>query len=372
MSIDSDILTGYHHFPEPSGAMLYIQSGDTTDFDGYMIAAAAQQVCANNPRMECAIILPERRACPDISEINMMTHDPIYGEEVVETSAKLLRLLCPSSMIVKGPLNSRNVIPHKFAFNEVKGYGPLIEAYDVEHGLQDMDDLAKRIKDPEITAIIIDVNGSVGYLVELKKLFGDEIIQVLGEKMKASGKPIVFMAGILAEIEPMTLSLPGRDARSTMNAIYSPEGVRIILDIAKKHDIELLFVSNNVCNKLLRFNDAQDVKTSMGLDGLLAQISDEWYDRPHLRGKCVPFDWVSFCAMLMFGKTDVNGAVVQTEERDLMVGMGDASVLVLAGLEPLASNMIGTERWGAVKSVIHIDANMMMRLSSVISKIYLC
>ena len=35
--------------------------------------------------------------------------------------------------------------------------------------------------------------------------------------------PISVMAGVMAELEPTTLSLPGRDRRATMNAIYHPE-----------------------------------------------------------------------------------------------------------------------------------------------------
>lgn len=47
---------------------------------------------------------------------------------------------------------------------------------------------------------------------------------------------------------------------------------------------------------------------------------------PSPAGKCVPFDWVSFCAMLMHGRFE---GLLKVERRQLWVGESDASVLVL-------------------------------------------
>ena len=44
---------------------------------------------------------------------------------------------------------------------------------------------------------------------------------------QASGMPVVIMAGILAESESATLRLPGRDPRSTMNALYHADAVKV-------------------------------------------------------------------------------------------------------------------------------------------------
>ena len=46
-------------------------------------------------------------------------------------------------------------------------------------------------------------------------------------KSQASGMPVVIMAGILAESESATLRLPGRDPRSTMNALYHADAVKV-------------------------------------------------------------------------------------------------------------------------------------------------
>lgn len=44
-------------------------------------------------------------------------------------------------------------------------------------------------------------------------------------------------------------------------------------------------------------------------------------------GKCVPFDWVAFCALLLAGRRK---QLVHTQARELYVGDSDPSVLVLA------------------------------------------
>ena len=77
--------------------------------------------------------------------------------------------------------------------------------------------------------------------------------------MQASGMPITIMAGILAEIEPATLRVPGRDPRSTMNAIYHEPAVKCMLQLAQEARLPLLFVTNNVCNGLLRFDDFEEL-----------------------------------------------------------------------------------------------------------------
>ncbi len=54
---------------------------------------------------------------------------------------------------------------------------------------------------------------------------------------------------------------------------------------------------------------------------------------PYMRaGKCVPFDWVCFSAMLLFGRAASSAggiSLMTTERRELYVGEDDASILVL-------------------------------------------
>ena len=46
-------------------------------------------------------------------------------------------------------------------------------------------------------------------------------------------------------------------------------------------------------------------------------------------GRCVPFDWVSFCSLLLHNRFD---GLIKCETRQLYVGEEDPSVMVL--LEP--------------------------------------
>jgi ribonucleotide monophosphatase NagD (HAD superfamily) len=44
-----------------------------------------------------------------------------------------------------------------------------------------------------------------------------------------------------------------------MNPLYHSESARLLLDMAAAHSIPLLFVTNNTCNKLLRFDNHMEV-----------------------------------------------------------------------------------------------------------------
>lgn len=44
-----------------------------------------------------------------------------------------------------------------------------------------------------------------------------------------------------------------------MNALYDADAVRELLDMAQQAQIPLLFVTNNVCNTLLRYQNAEEV-----------------------------------------------------------------------------------------------------------------
>jgi len=44
-----------------------------------------------------------------------------------------------------------------------------------------------------------------------------------------------------------------------MNALYHAESSQLLLQMAVDHEVPLLFITNNVCNKLLRFESATQV-----------------------------------------------------------------------------------------------------------------
>ncbi|KAG2437804.1 hypothetical protein HXX76_005424 [Chlamydomonas incerta] len=354
------------HGSVPAGRCMYIQSGDTSDFDGYLIAAAGQVIQRQTPDFDYVIAVPERRAWRDKDEPDTNKHDPTYSQEVLATSGALLRHLCPDAMIVKGALNQRNIIPWKMMFNEPENYGPLIRDLPaIDPRWSSLEQLAQRILSPELHSLVLDMNGSMGYLDALVNLIGPEGEKVLGAKMKASGLPLVIMAGVQAEVVAQTLPLPGRDPRATKNAIYYPAAVRVLLRLARSHAIPLLFVTNNVCNKLLKFQDAPEVATKLGLQGLLRKVGDTWFSLPYLKGKCVPFDWVAFAAMLLYGRKPASMALAHQE---LWVGKDDPSVLVLRDTampadDVVANNLANTERWGVVETVVEINVEMMLQLA---------
>ncbi|KAG2490559.1 hypothetical protein HYH03_010953 [Edaphochlamys debaryana] len=350
----------------PPGPCMYIQSGDTSDFDGYLIAAAGHVVQQQTQGFEYVVAVPERRAWRDKEEPDTMRHDPEYSEEVLSTSGTMLRNLCPDAMLVRGALNARNIIPWKMMFNEPEKYGPLLTDLDpVDIRWSSLQQLADRILDPQLTSVVIDMNGSMGYLDKLVELLGPEGEQVLGRKMKAAGLPVIVMAGVSAEVMAQTLPLPGRDPRATKNAIYYPPAVRVLLRLAAAHSLPLLFVTNNVCNKVLKMQDAAEVALKLGLVGLLRRIGDTWFSLPYLLGKCVPFDWVAFAAMLLYGRRPDTMSV---GEQELWVGREDPSVLVLRDTSQPESdttrhNLEGTERFGVVQAVLDVNVGAMLALA---------
>lgn len=340
----------------PPGNCVYIQSGDPSDFDGYLIAKAGEQIARCTEKFETVVVIPERRACPDRSETDTNKHVQEFSEKVLATAGKLVRALCPTITIIRGPLNQKNIIPLKFIFSEPEKYSPLLPpAVDVRWDT--LRNLAARINHKSTTSVVIDMHGAVGYLDELVKL-----CPCLGPKVKNSGIPLVVMAGVLAEEKTTTLPVPGRDPRSTMNAIYySPQA---LLDLGRTHKLPLLFVTNNTCTRMLKFHDPQDVIENLGLSGLLKQLAEVWYG-PHLTGKCVPFDWVSMVSMMLARRWP---GTVKTEKRQLWVGKTEPSVLVLK--DPKLpedavgrDNLQGTYYWGDVESVVEVNLDAMKTLA---------
>jgi len=313
-----------------------------------------------------ALVVPERRACADRTEMDVNKHDEAFSEKVLRVSGGLFRRLCPQALIVRGPLNKRNVIPLKFVFSEPENYGPVTHDSKLAEPInwRSVRDLAAIVNRDDVTSVIIDVNGSLGYIQLLVPL-----CPKLGMKLKASGMPVTVMAGVIAETESSTLRLPGRDPRSTMNALYHADAVRILLEEASKYNVPLLFVTNNVCNAMLKFDDARDVIHELSLRGLLEKLALAWYG-PHLKGKCVPFDWVSFTAMLVHKRYP---GLLKVETRQLYVGEADASVLVLrdpAGkaTPTVLANLADTKLWGNVESVVSVDRQAMLELARVVSR----
>ncbi|KAF5829466.1 hypothetical protein DUNSADRAFT_16047 [Dunaliella salina] len=110
----------------PSGKCVYIQSGDPGDFDGYMIGVAGAELEKRTEDLQFVLVMPERRACANREEPNVNKHDEEFSEEVMHVAGRLIRHLCPHTFIVRGPLNTRNVIPLKFIFSEPEQYGPIV------------------------------------------------------------------------------------------------------------------------------------------------------------------------------------------------------------------------------------------------------
>lgn len=356
-------------FSLPQGGCIYIQSGDPSDFDGYLIAKAGAEIARYTDKLEFVVVVPERRACKDRAELDTNKHEPEFSEHVMATAGKLVRALCPKATIIRGPLNQKNIIPLKFIFSEPEKYSPLLPpekpkpwvsaAVDVRWDT--LKSLAERINSGSTTSVILDMHGAVGYLSDLIRLCPD-----LGRKVKRSGMPVVVMAGVLSEVPTTTLPVPGRDPRSTMNAIYYTPVA--LLELAKKYNLPLLFVTNNTCTRMLKFEDAAEVVQNLGLQGLLRQLAEVWYG-PHLKGKCVPFDWVSLVALLLSNRWP---ELMKTERRQLYVGNDEASVLVLhdpalPATEVSTANLSNTYLWGEVDSVVEVNHEAMLALAQLLA-----
>jgi len=268
----------------------------------------------------------------------------------------------------RGPLNERSVIPQRLIFNEPDGYGAALPSPAPAARFASVADLASRVNEPSVTSVVLDMFGAMGYLPQLISLCPG-----LGQKVAASGVPVAVMAGVLAEAAPGTLPLPGRDPRAAMNGIYSPAGTAALLALAAEHALPLLFATNDACSRLLRFEDAGALCAGLGLppDSLLARLAAAWY-MPHLRGRCIPFDWVALVAMLLAAGGRLP-RLLETEERELWVGAGDPSILVLRdpaspGGAVEAANLAGTRLWGRVASVVRVDDAALRALAATVAE----
>ena len=79
----------------------------------------------------------------------------------------------------------------------------------------------------------------------------------------------------------------------------------------------------------------------------------------------MPFDWVSFVTMLLHKRFP---SLLKLEQRQLWVGVEDASILVLDDpkLErtpTVQGNLEGTKLWGMVDSLVAVDRNAMLQLA---------
>ncbi|KAK9805162.1 hypothetical protein WJX72_002851 [[Myrmecia] bisecta] len=352
--------------PLPEGTCLYIQSGDPSDFDGYLAAAAGHAMAECTRQLTFAVVVPERRATSNRSEADLNAHDPEFSNQVMHTAGRLLQALCPSAFVVFGPLNQRNIIPQKFITHEPEKYAPVLGALRAASAgcvrWESVGSLARLVESKEVTSVMLDMLGAVGYLDSLAATCPS-----LGPKVKASGLPLAIMAGILAEAETTTLRMPGRDPRSTMNAIYHQP--TMLLSLAQQHSLPLLFVTNNAANSILKFEDDKELVSGLGLQGTLKLIAECWYG-PHLKGKYVPFDWVALVALLLVNRYPT---MIRTERRQLWVGKADTSVLVLklpgaADIEVARANLEGAVLWGEVDSVTHIDRSLLCHLARQLSE----
>ena len=387
--------------------LIYVFAGDASDADGYIVAALLNKLVKildndkeTNVKIAVAIVVPERQAIsPGISgdalaaipaQLDSLTHkhDDEVGDKAVKFASRLFRGVAESATLYRGPRNERNVIPWKFMVNEERLYGPALPATDesireIPLELRELSELRDYILSDDVDMVCLDVNGAVGYMHELRKMMTPNQWDTFGRKVKASGVPIVWMAGVLSEVTPATQSLPGRDRRSTMNAIYHPSGVRALLDLAREFELPMVFATNNVCNSCYKFDSAADVLSGFmppECEGkVLWNMMLRWYEQPHLKGKCVPFDVVAFIAFLVaFVKANPTlvlpeelaqslapfGGVssgIEFESRELYVGTSqevaqgaDASVLVLhkLGADDPLSMLADTEKFSGVVDVV--------------------
>eukprot|EP00873_Tetraselmis_striata_P018386 jgi/Tetstr1/438650/TSEL_027201.t1 len=337
----------------PEGRCLYIQSGDPSDFDGYLIARAGEVLSKVTKDLSFAVVVPEERAADrDVS----ITDDK--AEVSMDQCGRMLRFLCPSSHVVRGPLNEKNIFA---LMNSPDKYKPALEiipkTQENETNWTTIDKLVELVNDPSVTSVILDLMGSSGYMQPLI-----ERCPNLAQKIRASNFPIPLMGGVLAERKPQTLRVPGRDPRAGMNCIYHKP--KEIMELTKKFNCPLLFVSNNCTADILKFENDVELVKALELEGLLKCIAECWF-APHLQGRYVVFDWVAFCALLLYQRA---GRHLDVEDRELWVGENDCSVMVLKKpsdpmTEVIQENLEGTVCYGVYKSVVNMDRDLLLEMA---------
>lgn len=85
----------------PEGKCVYIQSGDPSDFDGYLIARAGEVLSRMTSDMTFAVVVPEERA----ENRNAEELDE-RAEVSMNICGRMLRHLCPSAQVVRGDRKS--------------------------------------------------------------------------------------------------------------------------------------------------------------------------------------------------------------------------------------------------------------------------
>ena len=218
---------------------------------------------------------------------------------------------------------------------------------------------------------MLNVLGGVGFLDYLLKNSKHFI-----SKLKASNTPIVSMNGILAEQEIKTMSVPGRDRRATMNNLYSRPTA--FMAAVKEHGLKIVYSTNTATTAAFCFDDDKRLAFGLGLHGLVKQMAHDWFG-PHLKGKYVPFDFVTVLSRLAYDRDD---KLVVLEKRALYVGKDNASVQVLLTIEDhekshedrpdLVREALGddTEFYGIVESVKSVDTCLATALSHVVMSNY--
>lgn len=159
----------------PPGRCVYVQSGDSTDFDGYLCAAIAQQFAKLTPDLVAAIVVPRRRATPDRTA-KRNVHDDNFSGECMKVAYALIRGVAPDARIFEGPLNEENFIPNKFIAHERKKYARTLAMLGLgadaafngfEDKYEDLDALVALIDDDETTSVVFDNIGACGFFQPL-------------------------------------------------------------------------------------------------------------------------------------------------------------------------------------------------------------
>ena len=271
------------------GHFVWIMSGDTSDIDGYVIISLLPKIIAGFARMGItlvvAIVVPERIACANLASTDAMEHDVELGKEIVRRCGDIMAYLAGGSKnihLVRGIMNKHNIFTAKMQFSELEHFVRALEKVFEERNQTlpkvhesvwlSIEGLAALIKDEDTFAVMLDGNGSLGYLVRLSEILGEDGMCTLGAKMKASGVPMPIMAGVLGEVPTKTMVMEGRNPRATMNALYAPQDMKLLIKLAIKYSAPLLFVTNNACVSTVKFDSIDKVLEYLSIDPVDAKV----------------------------------------------------------------------------------------------------
>lgn len=289
---------------------VWILSFDSTDADGYKTLAMTYNIYKKNNSNGLFLVFVASKPCPTeeirLSNPNDTHYDnPEQEHEELLCVAKLVNKIAPSAIIVTGARHIDAPVPLKYIKNANEVYGHLVKKNDAQSPIFDIDNGSMMIKlhlvMNSLDEVYIDFMGCVGFFPKLMDIVGEEL---LVNRLRNTIVPI--MGGVMSNVVPQTLSLPGRHPYSTMNQLYDKNATKVFIDFCVRNNIKMFYCTNSKANQYAKFDNDKEMNSAENINGLLGEITTSWFG-PHLEGKYVDFDCFTFACylMMLMGDNDI-------------------------------------------------------------------